>query len=357
MTARKGHKAPALLRSSYTGECYQQSIARGGTVLIPAAVGDQCALEELAFYELIRRGDYYGYPGMLGAVRPLGGALELVVGYPGLAGALLYNLLPACRPGEHVEWGIPGLRIAGIGRNRLHLRWLAGQAGLTITGATTSVWRRYVKHIDQYVRSEEMLPLWNTASLHADERKYLDALYGRRAYPADGAWPASGMLRRIGLLNKLAFYAGNGWCRRDLGHRASDWSLDMYFAPGVERRDEEFIQALCDARTGLGLGLDHSMTNDRGYRQVVLRSAGREPARVDLRFTTDDAAHAGQAKILMVETGVPAARLDLIIPQSAAAAVSHEEHDLLMRKIHHAGIPQLPPNPDRRAHRSAVGVG
>lgn len=356
MTTRKGHKVPALLRSSYTGECYQQSIARGrGTMIIPAAVDDQCALEELAFYQLIQKGNYYGYPGMLGAARPLDGGLELVVGYPGLAGALLYNLLPACRPGENVEWGIPGLRIAGISRDRLQLRWLAGQARLTLAGATTSVWRRYVRHIDHYVRSEEMLPLWNAASLHTDEQTYLDALYGGRAYPADGAWLASGMLRRIGLFNKLGFYAGNGWCRRDRGHRASDWSLDMYFAPGVERGDEAFIQALCDARYGLGLQRDHSMTNDRGYRQVVLHSANREPARVDLRFTTDDALSASQARILMAETGVPAIRLDQIIPHPVAAVVSHEGHDNLMRKIHYAGIPQLPPD-QGHPHHSTVGA-
>lgn len=47
MTTCKSHKAPALLRSSYTGECYQQAITTGGgTKLIPAAVDDQCALEE-----------------------------------------------------------------------------------------------------------------------------------------------------------------------------------------------------------------------------------------------------------------------------------------------------------------------
>lgn len=333
----------AKQRARFTGEVYRQSLGEccgqaPGSPPIPAASGDQRVLENAVFFELINPGNFYAYPGMLAAAGPTTSGLTLTLGYPELARTFLYQLLPVCKSDDYIEWGIPGLRVAGIDRNALRLSWLPGSASLTVKGASGATWRRALRTADALQRTDGQLPCWSEPALHPTETTRMQWLQPRPQDGADPGWLGSGLLRRIGLFNAAGFYAGNGWHALSLP-RGDSWVFDLYYALGLQRRDDEFVDALCDPWLGLGLAEDREEAetpNGRHYRRYLYATGGRRGS-VQLRFNTDSGDAAWGSRILMAETGAPSTRLDYIVPPQLATD-SEPEMVGMLREIHRSSL-------------------
>ncbi|MEY9860209.1 hypothetical protein ABH935_005845 [Catenulispora sp. GAS73] len=316
------HKAQQ--RSGVTGEPYREALARvlaadPGSPLIPAAVGDQLLLESLVFWNLIYPANYYGYVALLSAASPTEAGLTVTLGGDYLVWPFLELLLSTCSPDDCSSTGIPELRVDGVDRDGLHLAW-RDSARLTVRGPRPSKWRKGLDVLSRNYAWPSGRPNW--AGYRPGVLPHTpDHMYQIVRKPDEGSntgWVASGLLRRIGALNRTGAYCVNAWNNGAQGPTIDNLVIDMLFAPGLASRYRPLIRALCDPEVGLAMTADAKVY--WSYREDQLLTTIRSPASqrgsLQLRFSPHTAEDVWPVRVLLAEHNVPEKRLELIVPRS-----------------------------------------
>jgi hypothetical protein len=361
--AMNSAKAASYTRRRYTGESVRQTQRErsGGRISIPRPVGEQMWLEAQLFRALIRDSEDQGYACGIRAVSPGSRTLQIEIGGEHLALAVLRAILPVTYPGEQLEPNIPGLRVRRPERGRLTVTLLGSTARVTLAGAPDRAWRAALHQRRTDVEADGSIALWREPRLHPHEAAYRHALTlsriptvagGGRAIPPD--WIASGLLRRINLLNNGARpYYTTGYV--NWGPSGHSWVMDLHFAPGNLSHDT-LLAMLLDAAFGLPLALEDLYCGCKVTGMIVGEDEISPPCTATLRaltgsrdelvlpFRTARRREALEARALLSGDGIPAERIDAIVPPGLVPPGGFALRDELRRR-HRAWLTDCAPEP------------
>ena len=350
MTGR-GLGRAVLSRCRLTGESFQQAAAellRSGArrSVIPAAEGDQRLFEHILFRRLTAHANYYGYVGMIRSASPRTSGLRLALGGEQLALAFLNQVLPLADPSQYSEIGVPSLRVTAIRTDGLHLGMHGTTASVVVGGVRRCVWRAALAQVKRESKANGLIDCWHSTGgpLHDQEDRHLSYFRSWLRDDPNKGWLASGLLRRIGVLNAANAFCVNAWSYPASQPRGEQWVIDLLFAPTV-RRDQNVIDLVSSHTCGLNLTLTRaeSWTNEpdtEPVRYADFHSGHQQsPVRLQLRFSTWRPDNTWEARQLMADDGLESTRLDSIVPP--ATAPSTPPPHAISCSLHRCTVPRI----------------
>lgn len=296
-------------RCVYTGEPYQFALKElrkpGNLRPVPDVASPQALLESQILSKLGDGGAWSAHPLGISNVRvssdepiavQLDSHVELSSGdnYP-MAFHAPDRLLPYAEPGIQVN-GVPGLRIAAIRGNSLHLTLVNTNSRLILRGIPGTSWTAYLDERWKSLDTGGYPPLWNAPTLTTHERDDAESCRLLRKTELDMQWLGSGLLRRVALFHtSSSAYSTRSWITDD------EWIFELDTRNDVRFDHDTLLSRLTDPMWGLPIRIswhhctcdDPPLPDSRYTRQCTYRLANSQglPCGMQIRFRWGPAAY------------------------------------------------------------------
>lgn len=265
-----------------------------GAPLIPAPTEPaQILFESEIFYQILSsQRPFAEYPFGIRYVQPTAAALRLHLESNASLDTLLGGLLPRRAPmgtGPDQIYGLHGLRIRRRTERGVELHRLGQPTSLQLTGPSGRAFLNAEAALAKRVTDNGGEPCWRTEHTLTDYEQQWDAERQPLIYEStwsDAAWLPSGLLRRLGLLHKVAVP------QIVTGHEArlgEWWILELDHDSDTGLRRAELVNALTDPDHGLPLELrGHRDLTPGGSLGLVLLKSWDRTATLQLRYDRVD---------------------------------------------------------------------
>lgn len=244
--------------------------------------------------------------------------------YP-MAFHALDRLLPYAEPGVQVN-GVPGLRIAVIRRDDLHLTLVNTNSRLILRGIPGTRWSTYLDQRWKSLDADGYPPLWKASTLTTHERDDADSCRLVRKTELDMQWLGSGLLRRIALFHtSSSAYSTRSWITDD------EWIFELDTRNDVPLDHDTLLSRLTDPVWGLPLRVSsHHCTCDdppppdsRYTRQCTYHLVNSQGLRcgMQIRFRSGPAVYTDDStRDELVRLGADSGWLDRVLPEDGNAS-------------------------------------
>lgn len=323
-------------RCVYTGEPYQFALKElrkpGKPRPVPDDASPQALLESQVLSKLGDGGAWSAHPLGIAHVRVrsdepivvhLDSHVELAQGdnYP-MAFHALDRLLPYAEPGVQVN-GVPGLRIAAIRGNSLHLTLVNTNSRLILRGIPGTSWNEFLDERWKSLDADGYPPLWKSPRLTTHERDDADSYRLVRQTELDMQWLGSGLLRRVALFHtSSSAYSTRSWITDD------EWIFELDTRSDVRLDHDTLLSRLAAPGWGLSLRLsshhctcdDPPLPDSQYIRQCTYHLVNSQglPCGMQIRFRSGPAMYtddSGREKLLRL--GAHTGWLDRVLPEDS----------------------------------------